>query len=57
MALSTNSFDASKADHTIGRAEALRRAMLALINGGGPTRTPRRGHRYGFRGRRGRKMI
>src|SRR5215831_5592733 len=40
VALITKSFDALKADSKIGRAEALRRAMAALIASGGRTAHP-----------------
>jgi CHAT domain-containing protein len=40
VALITKSFDGMKADTKIGRAEALRRAMSALIAGGGRTAHP-----------------
>jgi CHAT domain-containing protein len=40
VSLITKSFDALKADPKIGRAEALRRAMQALIAGGGRTAHP-----------------
>lgn len=40
VALITKSFDALKTDPEIGRAEALRQAMSALIAGGGRTSHP-----------------
>jgi CHAT domain-containing protein len=40
VALITNAFDAYKADNKTGRAEALRRAMTALIKTGGRSAHP-----------------